>query len=609
MRRNANQGSRSGALRASDPVSTCARRIVGTVAVLAMVVVVLGRPGPAIAQVSPGPLARAHAELDGPLDCMKCHAKGEKGLDGQCLACHREIAATRKARTGLHGKARLEGCARCHPDHAGEDFEMIAWEEGSREKFDHAKTTFLLRGKHRSLECRDCHNAKFSVSPIAALAPGKDRSRGFIGLETACVSCHADPHRGALGENCTSCHGEDAWKPATGFDHQGSTYPLTGKHEKVECDACHRAERLKTPPAADGKREALWKPLAHGECSDCHEDPHRDRLGPACTTCHVTESFQKTDRKLFDHDRTRYPLRGRHRPLECARCHDEKKAWGEKPRFGKCTDCHEEAHGKAVSLGGKPADCSACHSVERFQPSTYTTVMHAGADYALKGAHLRVACDSCHPRVKGSAAAGLGTAAVLLRPKHGDCTDCHADPHRGRFATGGDRPVEKGCLGCHSLEAFRPARFELDDHSRSAFPLEGAHRTVPCVDCHESLRRAGAGRAPWRAGASPMDFRERFARCIDCHDNPHGAQFDDRVDRGECRSCHGIEAFVPAEAFDHVTLPAFPLSGAHAGVACAKCHPERTNADGKREVVYRPIAHQCQDCHVAAVPAAGGESR
>lgn len=106
-----------------------------------------------------------------------------------------------------------------------------------------------------------------------------------------------------------------------------------------------------------------------------------------------------------------------------------------------------------------------------------------------------------------------------------------------------------------------------------------------------------------------MDFRERFARCIDCHDNPHGAQFDDRVDRGECRSCHGIEAFVPAEAFDHVTLPAFPLSGAHAGVACAKCHPERTNADGKREVVYRPIAHQCQDCHVAAIPAAGGESR
>lgn len=566
-----------------------------------LLVGVAGRSVEAAAQISPGPLARAHASLGGPLDCMKCHAKDEKGLDQQCLACHREIAATIKARLGLHGKGRLEGCARCHPDHAGEDFELIAWEEGSEERFDHSKTTFELKGRHKELECRDCHNAEHSVSAIASLSPRKDRSRGFVGLEKACASCHEDPHRGVLGESCATCHGENKWIPASGFHHADTAYPLTGKHQETECDACHRAERLSLPVAADGRREALWKPLPHGECSDCHADPHRERLGPQCSTCHSTASFRETDRERFDHDKTRYPLRGRHRALECAQCHDEKKAWGAKPRFERCSDCHEEAHGKGAMLAGKPVDCGSCHSVDGFKPSTVTAAMHADFAYPLTGAHFRVACASCHPKRKGSAALGLGTAAVLMRPPYGDCTDCHSDPHRGRFGSGGDRPYDKQCLSCHGTQAFRPARFGIDEHALSLFPLEGAHRTVPCSDCHQELERSGAG----RANAPAMDFRERFARCSDCHETPHGTQFDGR---GDCSSCHSLEAFAPADGFDHAKLEAFPLTGAHAGVACAKCHPEREVAGGRREVVYRPIAHECQDCHGSAVPAAGGNA-
>ena len=41
-------------------------------------------PPPAWAQVSPGPLARAHETLDQPSRCFKCHARGG-GMTQRCL--------------------------------------------------------------------------------------------------------------------------------------------------------------------------------------------------------------------------------------------------------------------------------------------------------------------------------------------------------------------------------------------------------------------------------------------------------------------------------------------------------------------------------------------
>ncbi|HXV13710.1 MAG TPA: hypothetical protein VEC56_05850, partial [Candidatus Krumholzibacteria bacterium] len=66
------------------------------------------------AQVSPGPLAKVHADLDGNLGCVKCHGKGEGAMDQKCLACHGEIAATIAKRTGFHGHEARSNCAHCH---------------------------------------------------------------------------------------------------------------------------------------------------------------------------------------------------------------------------------------------------------------------------------------------------------------------------------------------------------------------------------------------------------------------------------------------------------------------------------------------------------------
>lgn len=667
-----------------------ARSRVRLALLLGMVATVVhpGINGLARAQVSPGPLARAHAAFDGSLACLQCHVTGGEGMDRKCLACHKEIAATLEDKRGLHGRQKRVACARCHPDHAGADFELIQWEEGTAERFDHSRAGFPLAGKHARLACRDCHKAEFQVSPALKLSPRADRSRSWIGLEPTCASCHTDPHQKALGSACESCHGVDGWKPAARFKHESSAYPLTGKHATVACDACHRASRLALPLDAAGKRLALWKPLAHGECSDCHADPHRGQLGAGCAKCHVTDDFARIDRDRFDHDTTRYALRGRHRSVACARCHDAKTAWGPRPRFDTCGACHRDAHAGTARLEGKAVDCAACHGTEGFKPSTYTAAMHATAAYPLVGKHAAVPCARCHEKVDGAAAAELGSARVRLRPKSGACADCHKDahagqlanrpdrgaceschaptgwkpsrfgladhertrfalvgrhatiacvachgaerrglaplppattgagkvlltlgslacadchrdPHRGRFGPKGDRPRRVGCEGCHGQNVFRPAAFDIDEHAQSRYPLEGAHRAVPCSLCHRSLGegRPGASLRLDPERVPPLEFREKFASCQDCHETPHGDQFTGATDRRDCSACHGMDGFRPATRFDHARLAAFPLTGAHAGVPCAKCHAQRSGHGGAAEVIYRPLPHQCQDCH------------
>ena len=53
-----------------------------------------------IAQISPGDLTKAHADLEGISNCTKCHEIGEKVLSSKCLDCHKEIKALVNAKIG-----------------------------------------------------------------------------------------------------------------------------------------------------------------------------------------------------------------------------------------------------------------------------------------------------------------------------------------------------------------------------------------------------------------------------------------------------------------------------------------------------------------------------
>ncbi len=58
------------------------------------------------AQISPGPLARAHQELEGSLNCTKCHGGRKEAMDVLCVSCHKDIGWLIQQREGLHGAAQ-----------------------------------------------------------------------------------------------------------------------------------------------------------------------------------------------------------------------------------------------------------------------------------------------------------------------------------------------------------------------------------------------------------------------------------------------------------------------------------------------------------------------
>ena len=57
------------------------------------------------AQISPGPLSRAHQGLEGLTKCASCHAFGTAKRSFKCLECHVEINKRVEAKTGFHARA------------------------------------------------------------------------------------------------------------------------------------------------------------------------------------------------------------------------------------------------------------------------------------------------------------------------------------------------------------------------------------------------------------------------------------------------------------------------------------------------------------------------
>lgn len=50
----------------------------------------------------PGPVSKAHHDLEGSLECAKCHVFGSGSLPFRCLDCHQEIAHCLAEKRGYH---------------------------------------------------------------------------------------------------------------------------------------------------------------------------------------------------------------------------------------------------------------------------------------------------------------------------------------------------------------------------------------------------------------------------------------------------------------------------------------------------------------------------
>jgi hypothetical protein len=510
-------------------------------------------PRPALAQISPGDLAQGHATLEGSAHCLDCHDPGKGVASDRCLACHTPLKQRVAAGRGLHARPDYRQCATCHVEHQGRAAELVWWGKAGRQAFEHGDTGYALEGKHVQLACEQCHKAK----------------RTYLGLATACVSCHADEHRGQFAKaDCRACHGMDGWKPAAGFNHARSAFPLTGRHAPVACDKCHA---VATDTA--GRTFRRFRGVAFQQCTSCHSDTHNGRLGANCAACHTTAAWSNVQTTSFDHDKTRYPLRGRHTSVACEKCHSTGRR--SSLRYANCSDCHQDAHRGDFASRADKGRCEACHVVAGFAAARFGPEDHQKTAYPLAGAHQAVACDACHKRAPDRKTA-------VYRVAHARCTDCHRDPHRGDT----DKYSQKvGCEACHGQGSWRQVTF---DHAGTRFALAGGHLRAACTACHKKTD-----------AATPRE-RLRFTGlpivCESCHKDSHAAQFA-VAGATNCERCHGVVAW-KADRFDHNRDAAYHLDGAHARVACERCHA-REARDGRSVVRYKPLASACRDCHGA----------
>jgi hypothetical protein len=548
------------------------------------------------AQISPGPLSVAHAKLEGASRCLTCHKTGEGVDPGLCLDCHRALGARISTDKGLHTGPEFQRCERCHPEHNGVAFVLVDWGTGGRDRFDHARTGWRLEGKHVTLACRECHRPDRLDRAVLSTEPEIDPERTYLGLKTACVACHRDPHGGSVGVaaagthaaatgSCTDCHSQTSWKAVSGFDHSRTRFPLEGAHSRVDCARCH-LQPQRPPGAPDEFVFTQFRSRALPACAECHRDPHAGRLGADCASCHDLVSFRsralaQAGARGFDHDRTAYPLRGRHRPLACERCHQP----GRDLRiagFQRCETCHRDPHaGQLASVPGHGA-CADCHDVTGFSPAQYGPTDHASSSFPLAGAHLAVPCSACHRMVPAASLPAAfrrsaSSPTLQFRFDREACRDCHRDPHAGKL----ERFEGKdGCRSCHSVDGWRQVRF---DHARTRFALTGKHSGVACAKCHP----ADASGVVALSGR-PLD-------CAGCHRDPHAGQFA-VAGTTDCARCHGLDGFRPAPGFVHARDSRFQIDGAHARVACAGCHPTEQIA-GTPVVRYKPRPMTCEGCH------------
>lgn len=460
------------------------------------------------AQISPGELSAAHADLEGISNCDRCHEGKGKLSDESCLDCHGEIRIQLDEKHGYHwlmtGGPGRKACGQCHAEHNGRKYDLIYW-EGGIERFEHERAGYTLQGKHRDRKCRDCHRMDRIARNLKALNSEINLDRTYLGLDRSCTGCHEDIHRAQFDRKCDNCHGVESWRPTLGFAHEQSRYPLTGRHTSVSCERCHY--EMSGGESGEGVvRYIRYRGLPFDECSDCHSYRHRSDLGRPCSSCHATDGWKSFDRTSFDHGKTRFPLRGRHAGVRCDSCHrGETREAG--LRFERCVDCHRDIHLSGFRSERFAGECESCHGEDRFIPSTYGPEEHDRSVFPLEGAHRAIPCTACHKR-------GAGSDQILFRIESKECESCHRDPHRGQFS----KKQYPGCPSCHGPDRWDHLHF---DHQVTAFPLDGRHVKVRCDACHK---------VAWTVD------RERFVRytpldrsCRSCHAEEPAAFFNEEV--------------------------------------------------------------------------------
>jgi hypothetical protein len=211
------------------------------------------------------------------------------------------------------------------------------------------------------------------------------------------------------------------------------------------------------------------------------------------------------------------------------------------------------ATGKPDHSGDAFANCADCHVPEdwhKMRSGGVEGFAHDPTGFPLRGRHAGAGCTDCH---QGRSLRGAR------------CTTCHTDVHQAR---NGDR-----CDTCHTTRDWRlPDALAM--HGRTRFPLQGAHLTAECRECHRF-----AAQNIWKGADT---------RCASCHADEakgvHPAHTQPPFTT-TCEACHTPYSFERAE-IDHGRW--WPLTGVHAAQDCSSCHAGSKFAGTPRD---------CVQCH------------
>ena len=518
--------------------------------------------------------------------CAKCH-KTEGGtnivryrpLGTACADCHQDV----------HLRQFTKTCETCH---------STAGFSRAFSSFDHQRdSSYRLDGAHAARKCEECH--KKESRPAAG---GPAEVVRYRPLSNECASCHQDEHGGQLGRDCAKCHDTVHFKPAPGFSHEKSGYSLKGFHEATACDKCHpriaagvsgrsgpparykptatkcaechrASDHAKTDYPLTGRhavvdcaachtaktprlkrlRTAGAPPPGQQDCRSCHADPHEGALKNACASCHTTSGWTST--AVSFHQKTDFPLTGRHISVPCASCH---LAGVVKGTPKDCFICHwmrREDDRYRTRLGTR---CEECHKTTTWMGVRWDHGARTGLP--LNGRHAALGCESCHKN-----GTFVGTSSDCYSCHQQDYTETRNPPH----ASAGFPTV---CQICHNPAdaAFSQGKF---DHNTS-YPLVGIHAGQACAACHKNnLYRGtsrdcyGCHRADYERTKQPVHTAAGFpTACEICH-KPTDPGWDRAI-------------------FNHST--SYPLVGVHATQSCDACH---------KNAVYRGTPSDCYGCH------------
>lgn len=285
------------------------------------------------------------------------------------------------------------------------------------------------------------------------------------------------------------------------------------------------------------------------------QNPH-GTLKWDCQDCHTSASWSELKQPMnFNHDETGFKLSGAHASADCIGCHKDLVF----SHVGtSCVDCHSDHHQGKVGLA-----CQNCHNTNDWHNQTDQLQLHVQKGFPLIGVHAVADCEACH----------TGATNQVYTNTPVECIGCHQEDFTKTTSPSHvDRGFSYDCRECHSSNGWTPSTF---DHSKVG---------TNCYGCHQP------------------DY-------LSAKDPDHVAGSYDH----NCALCHSTLAWIPA-TFDHNTS-AFPLTGAHANVACASCHTtgfKNTPTDcyachqtafttaANPNHVTNNISHTCVTCHSTA---------